>query len=112
MPVDHDFEAGRFRFQIELSKIVQHVDGNAGEFDNFRLRQFMRPGFLVDVSADGRHGSEACEFLKNFRRAYIPGVNDVIGAPQGRQSFGPKQAVSIGNNADKNGSSQSLVFSS
>ena len=78
MPRDHDSEACRFRLQIQLSQVVQHKNGNTGELENFRLCQFARPRCCVDVAADGGHGRDGCELLKNLRRAHIPGVNDVF----------------------------------
>jgi hypothetical protein len=35
---DHDLKSRRLRFQIERGQIVQHVDEDAGEFNNFGLR--------------------------------------------------------------------------
>ena len=41
--VDHDAKSGRFRLQVELAAIVQHVDGYASGFDDFGFRQRVRP---------------------------------------------------------------------
>ena len=63
---DHNLESGGFRLQIELREIVQHVDGNAADLDDFGLRQVCAPTRLVDIAADGGHGRDGCELLENF----------------------------------------------
>jgi hypothetical protein len=78
MAGNYDSKPCRFRPQIQLSKIVQYKNGNTGEFDHFRLRQLPRPRCCVDVPADGDHGRDSREFLKNFGRTNVSGVNDVV----------------------------------
>jgi hypothetical protein len=38
--------------------------------------------------------------IENFRRAHVPGVNDVFCPAQRCERFGAKQAVGVGDNAD------------
>ena len=112
MPGDYDFESRDLRLQIEFRKIVQHEDGNAAEFNDFRLRQSARPGIPVDIAADCTHRRNGCEVLENLGRADISRVNDVLRALQGSARFGAKQSVRIGDDADEDGSSQFSVLSS
>jgi hypothetical protein len=51
---DHDCKSRSFRFQIELSEIVEDVDRDASDFENFSLGEFARPRVFVDVAANGR----------------------------------------------------------
>ena len=51
---DHYLEPGGFGFQIELSEIVEDVDRDASDFENFSLGEFARPRVFVDVAANGR----------------------------------------------------------
>jgi hypothetical protein len=53
---DHDFESRSLGFQVKLRKIVQNIDGDAAEFDDFRFRKFARPRRLVDIAPDGGYG--------------------------------------------------------
>src|ERR1700735_3190032 len=48
----HDVESGGFGLEIEAREIVQDIDGNAGELDDFGFGEFARPPVLIDVSAD------------------------------------------------------------
>ena len=109
---DHDSESRHLRLQIELRQIVQHEDGNAAEFDDFRLRQSARPHVFVDVAADRAHRRNGCQVLKNLGRADVSRVNNVLRALQSGERFRAKQSVSIGDDADEDGSlnSQGLAF--
>ena len=106
VPRDHDLEPSRFRLQIKPRQIVENINGSAADLDDFSFRQPARPRFVVYVAANGCHWRERCELLKNFRSPNIPGVNDLLRPAQRLNSFGPEQAVSIGNNADQDGSSR------
>lgn len=106
MAGDHDLEACCFRLQIEFRQVVQHVNGDAANLDSTGLRQFARPGILVDVAADGADGRDGCEFLQNLRRPDISGVDDSLRALQSSERFRTKQSMSVGNDADEDGISQ------
>lgn len=58
---DHDLEASGFGFQIEVGEIVEDVDRNVSDFENFSLGKLARPCVFVDVAAnssDRRDGRE------------------------------------------------------
>jgi len=99
---DYDSESSGFRFEIELSQVMQDVDRDAPEFDDLSLWQFARPRTLVDVAADRGQWSKSGELLENLRIADIPGVNDVLRPAERLKSFRSKQAVGIGDDADSN----------
>ena len=50
--------------------------------------------------------------VEDFRRAYVSCVNDVVRSAQGVYGFGTKQAVSVGDDAEVEGSSQFSVLGS
>ena len=100
---DHDFESRGFGFQVKLRKIVQNINGDASEFDDFRFGEFAGPRCFVDVAADCGHRRNRSELLENLRLADVSGVNDVIGSPQRGDSFGAKQTVRVGDDADYDG---------
>ncbi len=85
---------------------MQYVDGNAANLDDFGLRQFARPGILVNVAADGVHRRDGCEFLQNLGRADISGVDDSLRALQSGERFRTKQSVRVGDDTDGDGGSQ------
>ncbi len=98
---DHGAESRRFGLQIEFRQIVQYVDGNAGDLDCLGFRKFARPCSLIDVAADGGHRRDRCQHFEDLGRAHIARVNDMVGAAQGLDRFGPKQSVGVGDDADE-----------
>ena len=106
---DHRSKSGSFRLQIKLPQIVEHVNQDSAELNNFRLEQSPSPSAFVHVAANGRQRSNSGEFLENLRRAHISGMNDVIRAAQRRHGLRPEQAMRVGDDADKNGIAQFLM---
>ena len=106
---DDDIEPGCFRLQIELRQIMQHIDGDSANLDDFCLRQLAGPGLFVDIAADRSHGRNSRKLIKNLGSAHIACMDDVFRAAQRYKSLGAKQAVGIGNDADEDGSSQFSV---
>ena len=80
MPGDHHTEPRRFGFQIKPRQIMQNVNRNATEFDDFGLGQLVRPGSFIDVATHSRDRRSGSQFVENPGRANVPGVNDVLGA--------------------------------
>jgi hypothetical protein len=78
------------RLQIELREIMQYINRDAAGLENLRFGQLARPCALIDVAANGRHGSDGFELVKNFGRAHIPGMNDVIRSAQRCERLGTK----------------------
>ena len=112
VPRDHDPESRGLRLQIEPRQIVEDINRNPREFNNFRLRETSSPCALVDIAANRRHRRKRRKLLENLRRANVSCVNDVIRPAQRLQRFGTKQPVRVGDDADQNGRSQSLRVSS
>lgn len=110
--VDHHVESSGFGLQIKLREIVEHIDGNSGDLENFGCGEIARPHVLVDVAADRGDGGDGGKFVENFGIADIAGMNDVFRALQGSERFGAKQAVRVGDDADDDGSSRFSVLSS
>jgi hypothetical protein len=100
---DHDVESGGFGLEIEAREIVQDIDGNAGELDDFGFGEFAGPCLLVDVASDRGDGGDGGEFVENFGIADVTGMNDVLRALERSQSFGAQQAVGVGDYTDDNG---------
>lgn len=114
VPVDHDLESGSFRFQVELRKIVQDIDGNPADLDDFGLRQLARPCSLIDIAANRCDRRKGCERVENFGIAYVAGMNNALTSAQCLERFRPKQAMSFGDDANEDGglSSQFWILSS
>lgn len=83
---------------------MQHVNGNAADFEYFCFGKFARPVLFVDVAANGCNRGDVGESIENLRRSDVPGMNDVLRATQRFKGFGPKPAVGIGDDADQDGS--------
>jgi len=108
MPIDHDSEPGRLRFQIKLRQIVQDIDRNATDLDHVSLRQPARPRSFVDVAADYVDRCNRHEFVEDLGRTNIARVNDVLRSMQRCESFRTKQSVRVRDDADEDGSLQNL----
>lgn len=78
VPVDHDSEPSRLRFQTKLRQIVQDVDRNAADLYHFSLRQSAWPRSFVDVSAYGVNRRNCREFVEDFRRANVASMDDTF----------------------------------
>lgn len=78
---DHHAEPCCCRLQVKLRQIVEYINGNAREFDDFCLREAARPRGLVDIAANRRYRRDARELLKNLGRTYVARVNDVFRSP-------------------------------
>jgi len=50
---DDDMEAGDFGIEVELAEVVEHVDQNVLDADDFGGWQGSSPGIAVHVAADG-----------------------------------------------------------
>lgn len=71
-------ESSSLRLQIKLCQIVQNVDRNAGDLDDFGLGQLSSPRTVVDVAANGRDGSNLREGVEDLGCADIAGMKDVL----------------------------------
>ena len=100
---DDHVESSGLGLQIELREIVDNIDGNVGELDDFGCGEFAGPCLLVDVASDRGDGGDGGEFVENFGIADVTGMNDVLRALERSQSFGAEQAVGVGDYADDNG---------
>lgn len=97
---DDHLEASSFRLQVKLGQIVQHINGDAAEFNDFGFRKLARPLPFINVAADRSHRGKRSKLGKNFGISDITGVNDVLRAAQRFKSLRSKQAMRIGNDAD------------
>jgi hypothetical protein len=98
---DDDVEAGGFRVEVELFKIVQDVDRDILEFDDCRERKARGPELGVHVAANGEDGCEGFELVENGRAADVACVNDGLGAFERGENFGAEETVGIGDDAEE-----------
>lgn len=78
MPGDHDLKPGGLGLQVEISKVVQYVDRQAANFENFAVGQFPRPVRSIDVATNCSQWGNLGQLIENSRCAHVSGVNDVI----------------------------------
>jgi hypothetical protein len=98
---DDDVEAGGFRVEVELFKIVQDVDRDILEFDDCRERKGRGPGLGVHVPANGEDGRDGFELVEDGRAADVTCVNDGLRAFERGESFGAEETVGIGDDAEE-----------
>ena len=75
---NYDRESSSFGFEIQLRQIVQDIDGDTADFENFRPRELERPGFLVDIPPHSDQRRDSRKFFENLGCAHIPRVNDML----------------------------------
>jgi hypothetical protein len=109
---DDDSKPGGLRLQIKLRQIVQHVDGNAGEFDHLSIRQLACPTLFVNIPANGSDGCNRGQLLQNFGRPDIARVDDMFGPAECAHSLGPQQPMRVGDDANVSDGTQFSVPSS
>lgn len=78
MARDDNLESRRFRLQVKLGQIVQHVDGDAAEFNDFGFWKLARPRPFIDVATDRGHRRKGTKFGKNFGISDVAGVNNLL----------------------------------
>jgi len=103
---DHDLNSGGNWIDVELRKIVNDIDENLAEFDQFRFRQPVGPRTPVVVAAYYRDRRKTGEFINDHRAADITGVDDEITVAQEVNRLRPEKVMSIRNEADTNRSAQ------
>jgi hypothetical protein len=101
--VDDCVDSCGFGLQIEPSQIMQHVDRDAADFDDFSLRKGSCPRFGVDVAANRSNRSNLRERVEYFRIADVPRMQDAIGSAQSFDSLTPQQAVCVRDDAEDHG---------
>ena len=100
MSADDHRETGGLGLEIQLGKIVQHIDGNAAGFEYFSLRQPLGPCAFIDVAPDRRDRGDGAKLIQNLRCAHISRMNNVVRSAQSLDGFRTQQAVRVGDNAN------------
>ena len=53
MSVHDDGKSRSFWLQIQFSQVMQHIDGDAADFEHIGRGNFPRPSLAIHVAADG-----------------------------------------------------------
>lgn len=101
--VDRHAKSRGFWFQIELCQIVQDINRNAANFENFYVCKFARPCGFIDIAAHCDYRRDLFKSLQNFLRAHVACVNDVIGTLQSLNRLRTQQPMRVGDHADNRG---------
>ena len=80
--------------------IVDEVEDEPAEIDEFSFGQFCAGAIGVDVAADGGDRSDLSEARKDADIAYVSCVKDMVNTAQRRQNFGTKLGVGVRDDAD------------
>ena len=99
-------DSGGNWIDIELRKIVNNIDENLAELDQFPFRQRVGPCAPVVVAAYYGDRRNAREFINDHRVADITGVDDEITAAQEVNRLRSEKVMCIRNKADTNRTTQ------
>ena len=102
----HDSDSGDIWVNIELRKIVNNIDENPAELDQFRFRQRVGPCAPVVVAAYHRDRCNTRELLNDHRVADITRVDDKITAAQKVNRLRSEKVMRIRNKAYTNRTTQ------
>lgn len=101
--IDHGRKSCGLRLEVEILEFVEHVDRETSGFEDIGFRNGLRPGAMINVSADGGDRGDQVELVQDFEIAYVASVEDEVGALQGFDDFRAKQAVRVRDDADGDG---------
>ena len=99
---DHG-DAGGARVDVQPLDGVNEVDEMAGEFDGFGCGERGAGAVGVDVAADGGDGRDGAQGGEDDGVADVAGVEDVVHALDGGESFGAEERVGVGDGGDEHG---------
>ena len=88
-------ESGSFGLEVELSEIMQYINGDAAGFHDFSFGESAGPGRSVHVSSDRGYWRDLFEGFEDFWRADVAGVKDEVGSAEGFEGSGAQQTVGV-----------------
>jgi hypothetical protein len=100
---DYHVEAGGFRVEVELFKIVQDIDRNILEFDDCGERKGRCPRLGVHVATNGENGCDGFKLVEDGLVANVACMNNGLGAFERGEGFRAEETVGIGNDAEEKG---------
>lgn len=90
MAAHDDVEPALYRIHAELLQVMDHVDPPAVDLDGARVREPLRPGVAVVVSADRVDRRDRFELSQNLGAADIAGVQDELTPAKTLERFRPE----------------------
>ena len=78
MAADHDRESGSLGIEVQLCKIVQHINRDAAQLKHLGFGQLARPHSFVDVATHRGYRSDCRKLIEYLGGADIPSMNDVF----------------------------------
>jgi hypothetical protein len=97
---DDDLHARGDGLEVDLGKVVDHVDEDPAEAKELAFAQAGGPGAAIVVAAHGRDRGDGAKGLQHRGVADVAAVDDVVAAPEEGEDFRTQQAVGVGNEAD------------
>lgn len=97
---DDGGESCRLRLQVKFGEYMEHVNGNAGDLEHVSDGQRTGPSAAIDIAAHRGYGSNFAQASQDLGVANVSSMNDEIGIAQAVEGFGPKQAMSVRDDAD------------
>lgn len=94
--IEDDADACSVRMDVEIIKVVQHVDEAAAEFDGFGGGKIGAGTEDIDIAADGGGRGDTAELGEDVRITKVACVQDVIHACKHWKKFGTEETVGVG----------------
>ena len=101
MAGDDRVKAGGGRIDVECGDIVNDIKDRGTDLENVRLGNTRCPRSFVIVATNGSCRGDRRQFLDDPGATDVSRMNDVVASCKGRYCFGPKQAMSVGDQPDR-----------
>jgi hypothetical protein len=105
----HDANVRCERLNAELRHIVDEEDDTLADAHPFGLLEMLRPGSAIVIAAHAYERRQLRKLLENGGAPDISAVENQAAAGQKRRGFGPQQSVSIGDEADADTGSETVL---
>ncbi len=100
MAEDDGLNACRSRVNAEHFYVMEHVDADAADLDQLRLRQTVSPHATVHVAAHGNSRRDTLKRSEDVGAAQIASVDDHVSATERSERFMAQQAMRVRNQCD------------
>jgi hypothetical protein len=101
MAADYEIELGCMGMQVQLSEIVENIEGGVTCFHHPGEGQLLCPWVGIDIAADSKNWGDAFQPGQDIRVANVTCVDDQLHAAQGIFCLRTQQTMCIRNDSDE-----------
>lgn len=106
MPINDDSKSCRLRSQIQLPKIMQHIDRHSADLHDLSRRQPPSPIRSINIPANRPHRSNFPKPFENRLIAHIPRMNNHLRPAQSLHRLGTQHSMRVRNHSNNHNSPQ------